>query len=157
MLPTETSRDKCSKVTRHDIQTNDEPVGVEHRKRHVSKRRIYSSLGPNDCWHVDGFDTLKPLSFVIHECIDGHSRKVLSLKVDISNNNPKIRASFFMEFVTSLRACTRKVRTDCRTENVLPAAMQRFLRKNHSDELSGSALLRNFSTELRNRKMIGAF
>ena len=26
-----------------------DPAGVERRKRHVLKRRIYSSLGPNDC------------------------------------------------------------------------------------------------------------
>ena len=42
-----------------------------------------------------------------------------------------------MELVTSLKAYPRKVRTDCGTESVLLAAVQYFLRRNHSDELSG--------------------
>ena len=110
---------------------------VECRKGHVLKYRICTSLGPNDGWHVDGYDKLKQFNFVIHGCIDGHRRKVLWLKVGKSNSNPKIIASYFMELVTSLKACPRKVRTDCGTENVLLAAMQCFLRRNHTDELSG--------------------
>lgn len=39
-----------------------------------------------------------------------------------------------MELVTSLKAYPR---TDCGTENVLLAAMQCFLRRNHDDEFSG--------------------
>ena len=61
-----------------------------------------------------------------------------------------------MELMTSFRDCTRKVKTDCETEIVLPA-MQCFLRKSHSDELSGSALLWDFATELMNKKMVVAF
>ena len=114
-----------------------DPAGVERRKRHVLKRRIPSSLGPNDYWHVDGYDKLKPFNFAIQGCTDGHSRKVLWFKVGKSNSNPKIIASYFMELVTSLKASPRKVRTDCGTESVLLAAMQYFLRRNHSDELSG--------------------
>ena len=71
-----------------------QPSNVECRKVHVLKRRIYSSLGPNDCWHVDGFDKLKPFKFSIHVCINGHSRTALWLKVGKSKSNRKIIASY---------------------------------------------------------------
>ena len=115
-----------------------DPAEVERRKVHVSKCRIYSSLGPNDCWHVDRYDKLKQFNFAIQGCIDGHSCKVLWLKVGKSNSSPKIIAIHFMELVTSLKICSQNVRTDCGTEKVLVATMQCFLRRNHNDELSSS-------------------
>ena len=30
-----------------------------------------SFQGPNWCWHIDGYDKLKPFGFPIHACIDG--------------------------------------------------------------------------------------
>ena len=30
-----------------------------------------SLQGPNWCWHIDGYDKLKPFGFPIHACIDG--------------------------------------------------------------------------------------
>lgn len=135
-----------------------DPVGVERRNVHVSKCRIYSSLGPNGCWHVDRYDKLKQFNFAIQGCIDGHSRTVLWLKVGKSNSSPKIIASHFMELVTSLKVCSQKVRADCGTEKVLLAAVQCFLRRNHTDELSSSrkALLWNFSTESKNISLVVA-
>ena len=115
-----------------------DPAEVERRKVHVSKCRIYSSLGPNDCWHVDRYDKLKQFNFAIQGCIDGHNCKVLWLKVGKSNSSPKIIAIHFMELVTSLKICSQNVRTDCGTEKVLVATMQCFLRRNHNDELSSS-------------------
>ena len=94
-----------------------DPAGVGRRKRHVLKSRIYSWLGPNDCWHVDGYDKLNPFNFAIHGWIDGHSRNLLWLKVGKSKSNPKIIANYFMDLVTSFKGLStkRKVRTDCET------------------------------------------
>jgi len=71
---------------------NMDPEGVEMRRSHRLKRRVYLSLGPNFCWHMDGYDKLKPYGFPIHGCIDGYSRKILWLKFVSSNNNPFIVA-----------------------------------------------------------------
>lgn len=79
-----------------------DPHGVEMRRRRRINRRVYSSLGPNHVWHVDGcvlqtykiylsvhgfiaciriwihvlfllsYDKLKPYGFSIHGCIDGY-------------------------------------------------------------------------------------
>ena len=67
----------------------------ERRFRNLD-RRYYHSNGPNETWHVDGYDKLKPYGFPIHGCIDGFSRKIIWLKVCRTNNDPKIPASFFI-------------------------------------------------------------
>ncbi|CAB4004246.1 Hypothetical predicted protein [Paramuricea clavata] len=43
-----------------------DPNGTEERKLHRIKRSTYRSNGPNECWHVDGYDKLKPFGFPIH-------------------------------------------------------------------------------------------
>ena len=77
------------------------PEGVERRKGHVLKHIIYVFPGPNDCWHIDGQDKLKPFNFAMRGYIDGRSSKILWFEVDESNHSPKIIASYFMELVTS--------------------------------------------------------
>ena len=72
-----------------------DPAGVEERKCHRVKRRKYESPGPSYCWHVDGYDKLKPFGFPIHGAVDGYSRMVMWLKVDRTNNDLEITAKFF--------------------------------------------------------------
>ena len=52
-----------------------EPQGISIRRRKKLKRRCYRSLGPNDCWHIDGYDKIRSFSFPIIGCIDDFSRK----------------------------------------------------------------------------------
>ena len=54
-----------------------DPEGCEMRRRHRLQRRVYVNPGPNYCWHIDGYDKLKPYGLPIHACIDGFSRKIL--------------------------------------------------------------------------------
>ena len=58
-----------------------DPEGTEERRAHRLRRRTYRNTGPNDAWHCDGYDKLKPFGFPIHACIDGWSRKALWLYV----------------------------------------------------------------------------
>ena len=118
------------------IRTID-PAGVEERKRHRLKRRKYESPGPNYCWHVDGYDKLKPFGFPIHGAVDGYSRMVMWLKVDRTNNDPEITAKFFLDCVVEVGGCPSLLRTDCGTENVVIAGTQCFLRADCDDELAG--------------------
>ena len=53
-----------------------DPEGMEARKRHKLKRRIYTVPGPNYMWHTDNHDKLKRFGFAIYGCIDGFSKKV---------------------------------------------------------------------------------
>ena len=59
------------------ILRQEDPVGTLLRKARYIKRRVYTCNGPNNSWHADGNDKLKPYGFPIHGCVDGFSRKVL--------------------------------------------------------------------------------
>lgn len=116
-----------------------DPDGVQRRKSHRLNRRTYFSLGPNYCWHIDGYDKLKPFGFPIHGCTDGFSRKVLWLQLLPSNNDPSVIANCYLQSLSESipGQVPRKIRSDCGTENVLVCAMQCYMRRNHPDNCSG--------------------
>ena len=70
------------------------------------------SLGPNDCWNIDGYDKLKPFGFLIHGCIDGYSKKVLYVKVVPSNNDPIMVASLHLDKVLEKNFIPKSIRSD---------------------------------------------
>jgi len=43
-----------------------DPAGVEERQHHRLRRRAYFSRGPNDTWHIDGYDKLWPYVILIN-------------------------------------------------------------------------------------------
>ena len=82
-----------------------DPDATERRKSRRLNRRQYHSGGPNDTWHVDGYDKLKPYGLPIHGAVDGFSRKILWLKVCRSNNTPVVPAKYFVESVKEFGFC----------------------------------------------------
>lgn len=114
-----------------------DPSGVERRSKRVLRRRVYTTNGPNDVWHIDGNDKLKPFGFSIHGAIDGFSRKILWLEVSETNKDPTIIAHYFANTVKSLQIIPKLVRGDRGTENVNVCGIQRFLRRNGTDSFSG--------------------
>ena len=62
---------------------------MSNRKAKHLKLKTYVSDGPNQCWHIDGYNKLKSYGFPIHGCVDGWSREVLWPNVARSNNKPK--------------------------------------------------------------------
>jgi hypothetical protein len=81
-----------------DIMKAIDTNGVEMRKAHRLKRRFYCAKGPNNIWHLDGYDKLKPFGFCIHGAVDGFSRKIIWLEVSDTNNDPKLIAIYYLEF-----------------------------------------------------------
>jgi len=116
-----------------------DPVGCELRTAHRLRRRVYRSLGPNDCWHIDGYDKLKPYGFALHGCIDGFSRHILWLKVLKSNNDPVVIAKLYLMTVSTIGACPKKIRTDYGTENGIVAAAQCFFVNDLSAHIYGTS------------------
>ena len=104
-----------------------DPEGVEARSRHKLRKRKYHTKGPNYLWHIDGYDKLKPFGFCVHGAIDGYSRKVLWLEVASSNNNPKIVAKYYLDYVRQIKGTPRIVRADRGIENIHVEVIQRFL------------------------------
>ena len=109
------------------------PAGIEERKARRLQRRKYLNPGPNNVWHVDGYDKLSMYGICIHGCIDGYSRKVIWLKAAHTNKDPRVIGSYFLESIIALKKCPRRVRADRGTENRHIEQMQIFLRRNHTD------------------------
>ncbi|XP_046841827.1 uncharacterized protein LOC124435940 [Xenia sp. Carnegie-2017] len=82
-----------------------DPEASIRRRRKRLQRRQYISQGPNQCWHIDGYDKLKPFGFPIHGAVDGFSRKVLWLEVVKSNNAPESVAQLYLDAVRRYRGC----------------------------------------------------
>ena len=111
-----------------------DPEGVALRSRHTISRRKYYAKEPNDIWHLHGNDNLKPYGFSIHGCIDGFSRKMLCLKLSPSNKNPSEIACYYINTVFKVGGVPRRMRADRGVENATVAGIQRFLRKNKSQQ-----------------------
>lgn len=123
-------------TTRHVLETLD-PEGVRLRSRNCLRRREYVSKGPNFVIHLDGYDKLKPFGFAIHGAIDGFSRKILWLEVGPSNNNPRIVARYFINYLKEIKGAPRLTRCDAGTENSLVMCIQEVLRSYHTDSMNG--------------------
>ncbi|XP_031557523.1 uncharacterized protein LOC116294125 [Actinia tenebrosa] len=92
----------------------------------------------NFCWHLDGYDKLKPFGFSIHGGIDGFSQKILWLEVQRSNKNPKVIAKYFLGYIEVAKGCPARVYNDLGTENGLVAGIQCYLRADGFDQYSGT-------------------
>ena len=108
---------------------------VSIRRRKKLKSRCYRSLGPNDCWHIDGYDKIKRFGFRIIGCIDGFCRKILWLEIVNSNNDLFVTA--YLNFISELEAIPCRIRTDCGTENCVLAAIQCYFRREHTEKVTG--------------------
>ena len=114
-----------------------QPELVNDRRKRRLHRRSYANPGPNFCWHVDGYDKLKPFGFAIHGGIDGFSRKILWLKVGPTNNHPQVIALYYVQALLQYKVVPCLLRTDRGTENVHLEKIQKFLRRNGEDMLGG--------------------
>lgn len=116
-----------------------DPEGCRLRKAKRLRRRKYRAPGPNHCWHIDGYDKLKPFGFPIHGCIDGWSRRIMWLQVAKSNNRPEVPATYFLQCVAENGGCPVKVRSDCGTANGIVAAIQCEFRGTANGHVYGSS------------------
>ena len=123
--------------TVYDLLKLLDPAGISIRKRKRLRRRQYVSKGPNYVWHIDSYDKLKPYGIAINGCIDGFSRNVIWLEANTTNSDPRVIADYYIKAVERKSGCPQRVRCDMGTENVHVEQMQKFLRRNHNDELSG--------------------
>ncbi|CAM4619244.1 unnamed protein product [Leuciscus chuanchicus] len=122
----------------------------------ANERTVYdydpgSVTGPNQVWHVDGYDKLKPFGIAISGCIDGYSRRVMWLSSGSTNNDPAVIAHHYLQCVSSCGLPAR-LWTDCGTENGDMAAIHCSLREDHTDEFAGS-LSHMYGTSTANQRI----
>lgn len=114
------------------------PNAVALRSRHPSpSTKGILQKGPNFLIHTDGYDKLKPFGIAIHGAIDGYSRKILWLEASNTNNNPRVVARYFINYIRKLKRVPRFVRSDHGSENNIIKDIQTFLRKDHTDVMHG--------------------
>lgn len=99
----QTLRQKYSvTVRRNDVRTlmlEFSSSGVKLCARWRFVKRLYSSLGPNHVWHIDGYDKLKPYGLAISGCIDEYSWKVIWLVCLASNNDAGVIAQNYVQYM----------------------------------------------------------
>ncbi|PIK37152.1 hypothetical protein BSL78_26008 [Apostichopus japonicus] len=110
-----------------------DPDGVSRRSAHRLQRRVYMCPGPNHTIHIDGYDKLKPFGIAIHGAVDGFSRRLLWLKAGHSNNNPRLVAKYYIDFIRRSQGVPKIVRADRGTENTIVHRLQVALRWHHED------------------------
>ena len=71
---------------------------VEAHERTSVQRRVYSVPAPNCLWHIDGLHCLIRWRIVIHEGIDGYSRRIVYLQAS-DNNRANTVLSLFRQAV----------------------------------------------------------
>ena len=76
---------------------------------------------------------MKPYGFCISGAIDGCSRYILWLDVDVTNNDTKLICTYFLGTVEKLGLVPRTVRIDKGTENFGIADVQTLLRQDDDD------------------------
>lgn len=60
------------------------PNGMSFRRKCCCYRCKCRTKGSNYVQHIDGYDKLKQFGFSIHSYINGYSRKVIWLEVDVT-------------------------------------------------------------------------
>ena len=109
--------------------------GASMRKKKAIKRRTYKTNGPFDVFHIDGNYKLKRFGFVIRECIDGFSWKLIWLFVSTTINDPLIAANFCLKAITNLGRTPNTLRMDLFRENVYCEELQVFFTINSNSFL----------------------
>ncbi|KAM4722997.1 uncharacterized protein WCC33_009195 [Rhinophrynus dorsalis] len=129
----------CYRNDVHEIMRQLDKDGLLRRRPGHCKipRRVYSTKGPNDTWHIDGNDKLRFYGIWIHLGIDGFSRRVLWLHAGTSNRKPEFIARYFIDAVVRENGCPHLVRADRGKENVSVAVIQKSFRYRQNDSLSG--------------------
>jgi hypothetical protein len=95
-----------------------------HRKR--TKMTVAGSMRVAS---ADGYDKLKPWSFQVYGFIDGYSRYILQLYIDIDNSIAVAVNKQYLRMVRELNSVSVLVRSDKETETLLMAYSHIQLRR----------------------------
>ena len=118
-----------------------DPVALEERAPQFKKKKPksnFTSRGSNWVHSLDGHDKLmgyqnSTFPIAVYGCMDTCSRKILWIRVWMSNSDPNIIGRFYLEHLFKSRKIAAKLRLDRGSETGVMATMHAFLRQHHGD------------------------
>ena len=133
-----------------------DPEGLEQRggvglKKNNRGKGNFTTKGPNWVYSLDGHDKLmgyqnSTFPLAVYGCIHSASRKLLWLRIWVSNSNPKIIGRWYFDYLYESRVMPSIMRLDKGTETGTMATMHAFLRRNHGDMDSSETVIYGPST-----------
>ena len=110
------------------------PVG----KKKTIPKGSFTTKGPNWVHSLDGHDKLmgyqnSTFPLAVYGCIDTASRKLLWLRIWVTNSDPKVIGRWYLEYLYEARIMPSMIRLDRGTETGTMATIHAFLRRNHDD------------------------
>lgn len=115
--------------------------GVEARAPAAKKKKRtghFTTKGSNWVHSLDGHDKLmgyqnSTYPIAIYGSIDSASRKILWLRVWVTNSDPDVIGRFYLEHLYETRLISTFLRLDKGTETTVLCTMHAFLRRHHGD------------------------
>lgn len=127
----------------HAVMFDLDPEGLQERggvgiKKKRRAKGNFTTKGPNWVHSLDGHDKLmgyqnSTFPLAVYGCIDTASRKLLWLRIWVTNSNPKIIGRWYLDYLYETRILPSMLRLDKGTETGIMATMHAYLRKNHGD------------------------
>ena len=102
------------------------------------KKTHFVTKGPDWVFSLDGHDKLmgyqnSTFPLAIYGCIDTASRKMMFLRVWVTNSKPEVIGRWYTEFLQAHQIVPDYLRIDKGSETTVMAQIQCFLRKEHGD------------------------
>jgi hypothetical protein len=118
------------------------PEGLEERGgvggRKQRKKGNFTTKGTNCVHSLDGHDKLmgyqnSTFPLAIYGCLDTASRKIIWLRLWVTNSDPEIIGRWYLEHLYETRIISTILRVDKGSETGVMATMHSFLRRYHGD------------------------
>lgn len=125
----------------HDVMYQLDPEALENRMPGKRKKQVkghFVSCCPDWVHSLDGHDKLMGyrnniFPIAIYGCIDTASRKILWIKVWVSNSNPSLPAKWYLQYLNTTKRIADYIRVDCGTEVGDLTTIHAFLKRKDFD------------------------
>ena len=121
----------------HAVMQEVDPEGLEERCVGTGKKKrkgTYSTKGTNWVHSLDGHDKLmgyqnSTYPLAVYGCLDSASRKILWLRIWVSNSDPNLIGYWYLQHIFETRKIASYLRLDKGTETGTMATIHAFLRQ----------------------------
>ena len=125
----------------YNVMFDLDPDGLVARgptKRNKKVKGHFTTKGVNWVHSMDGHDKLmgyqnRTFPLAVYGSTDTASRKLLWLRVWVTNSDPGLIGRWYLEYLYESRKLPSIIRVDRGSETGIMATMQAFLRQNHGD------------------------